>query len=211
MASVSIDLTQKSTKKKTQNIASNGYPIVTVEDNFNIEAKPNTFYDIKNPINSEIFISCNPFELAPTRVYFTYDGSDVDDFGDMLLFAGLNIIPDNTKEGYNYKSLINPKVITGGMVDVVEIYFTNNISQGGNTVACINMQGDEIQFPINNINIITTENIINEFVFNVNCPCSIRLMNIFSWNNDNAPDLTQEGICTISIVNGVGCYTFVKS
>ena len=27
---------------------SGGYPVVTVEDNFNIEVKPNTFYNIKN-------------------------------------------------------------------------------------------------------------------------------------------------------------------
>lgn len=91
------------------------------------------------------------------------------------------------------------------------MYFTNDIIQGGNTVGCIDLFGNEIQIPMNNINIIKTENIVNEFVFNVNCPCSIQFENMFSWNNDNAPDLTKEGICTISIVNGVGCYTFVNS
>lgn len=188
-----------------------GYPIVTVKDNFNIEAEPNTFYDIKNPINSEILIACNQLEIAPTRVYFTYDGSDSDDFGSMLLLVGLNIIPDNTKEGYNYKALVNAKNLFGGVIDILELYFTNDIIQGGSTMIYFNLLGQDISFNINNINIIKTENIVNEFVFNINCPCSIQFMNTFSWNNNNAPDLTQEGICTISIVNCVGCYTFVNN
>jgi DNA polymerase III sliding clamp (beta) subunit (PCNA family) len=36
---------------------SGGYPVVTVEDDFNITAEPNTFYDIKNDTNSEININ----------------------------------------------------------------------------------------------------------------------------------------------------------
>jgi hypothetical protein len=51
--------------------------------------------------------------------------------------------------------------------------------------------------------------IANEFVLNINSPANIIFNNDIKWNNDNTPDLTQEGICTISIVNGVGCYTFV--
>jgi hypothetical protein len=31
---------------------SGGYPVVTVEDNFNIEAQSNTFYNIKNTPDS---------------------------------------------------------------------------------------------------------------------------------------------------------------
>ena len=188
-----------------------GYPIIIIEDNPVIEAKPGVFYNIKNPINAKLNILCNPLELAPTKIYFTYDGSDTDGFGVLFSLAGLNIFPDDTKEGYNYKSLINISYLTQGVIDFIEIYFTNNIIQEGNSIAYINMLGQEIQIPINNINIIKTENVINEFIFNVNCPCSIQFENIFSWNNGNTPDLTQEGICTISIVNGVGCYTFVKS
>jgi hypothetical protein len=56
---------------------------------------------------------------------------------------------------------------------------------------------------------IKPSNIVNEFVFNVNSPANITFSNIINWNNGNIPDLTIEGICTISIVNGVGCYTFV--
>lgn len=120
MASVSIDLTQTSTKKKTQNIASNGYPIVTVEDNFNIEAKPNTFYNIVNGEDDEINIT---------------------------------------------------------FVD--EEFYANTV--------------------------------VNEFVFNINSPTNISFNKEIKWNNDNIPDLTQTGIYTISILNSVGCYTFVNS
>lgn len=188
-----------------------GYPIITVEDNFNIKAEPNTFYNIKNNINSEILITCNQLEVAPTRIYFTYDGSDSDDFGNILSTVGLNIIPDNTKEGYNYKALLNVRNLSGGLIDILELYFTNNIIQGGNTTALLNFDNNEIELHINNINIIKTENIVNEFIFNFNCPCSIIYGNAFTWNKNDIPDLTQQGICTISIVNGIGCYTFVKA
>lgn len=120
MASVSIDLTQKSTKKKTQNIASKGYPVVTIEDNFTIEAKPNTFYDIKNDGDSEIIINFQSEEF-------------------------------------------------------------NNTS------------------------------ITNEFIFNLISPSNITFNEEIKWNNDNAPDLTKTGIYTISILDGVGCYTFVNN
>ena len=120
MASVSIDLTQKSTKKKTQNIASNGYPVVTVEDNFNIEAKPNAFYNIKNSANTEVNINFKHEEFSNTSI-------------------------------------------------------------------------------------------TNEFIFNFISPSNITFNEEIKWNNDNAPDLTKTGIYTISILNGVGCYTFVNS
>lgn len=96
-----------------------GYPIVIVEDDFNIAAKSNTFYNINNSENDEININ------------FVHD----------------------------------------------EFY--------SNTV-------------------------VNEFVFNINSPANITFNKEIKWNNDEEPDLTQEGMYTISIVNGVGCYTFVK-
>lgn len=100
---------------------SGGYPIVTVEDDFNITAEPNTFYNIKNNADSEVSI--------------------------------------------NFKA--------------EEFYST------GNTV--------------------------NEFIFNINSPCNIIFNEEIKWNNDNTPDLTKTGIYTISILNGVGCYTFVNN
>ena len=98
-----------------------GYPIVTVEDNLNIEAQPNTFYNIKNNADSEVSINFKPEEFYAT----------------------------------------------------------------GNTV--------------------------NEFIFNINSPCNIIFNEEIKWNDNNTPDLTKTGIYTISILNGVGCYTFVNT
>lgn len=119
MASISIDLNTKS-YKKSQNTASSSYPVVTVEDNFNIDAKPNTFYNIKNTADSEVNIN----------------------------FAN-------------------------------EEFYARTV--------------------------------VNEFVFNINSPANIIFNEEIKWNNDNTPDLTKTGIYTISIVNGIGCYTFVNS
>ena len=97
-----------------------GYPVVTVEDDFNIEAEPNTFYNINNGEDNEINIT------------FVYE----------------------------------------------EFY---------------------------------THTVVNEFIFNINSPANISFDKEIKWNNDSTPDLTKTGIYTISIVNGVGCYTFVNS
>ena len=97
-----------------------GYPILTIKDNFNIEAKPNTFYNINNGENDEINIT----------------------FVDEEFYADI---------------------------------------------------------------------VANEFIFNINSPANISFDKEIKWNNNEEPDLNQQGICTISILNGVGCYTFVNS
>lgn len=60
-------------------------------------------------------------------------------------------------------------------------------------------------------NPINISEYINEFVFNINSPANIISNQTIKWHNDNIPDLTEEGVYTISIVNGVGCYTFVNN
>lgn len=103
-----------------KNNSSKGYQVVTVKDNFDIEAKPNTFYNITNGEDDEINIT---------------------------------------------------------FVD--EEFYANTV--------------------------------VNEFIFNINSPANISFDKEIKWNNNEEPDLTKEGIYTISIVNGVGCYTFVNS
>ena len=49
---------------------------------------------------------------------------------------------------------------------------------------------------------------VKEFVFNLKSPANIVLSHPVSWNNGNTPDFTQSGTYTLSILNGVGCYTF---
>ena len=67
---------------------------------------------------------------------------------------------------------------------------------------------DDIQFIVNKD--IKGGDIANEFVFNINSPAHIVFNQDIKWNNGNEPDLSQNGTYTISLLNGVGCYTFVE-
>ena len=58
---------------------------------------------------------------------------------------------------------------------------------------------------------IPPSDIANEFVFNINSPANIIFKQKVKWHNNTSPDLSQTGIYTLSIVNGVGCYTFVNT
>lgn len=299
MASVSIDLTQKSAKKKTQNIASKGYPVVAIEDNFNIEARPNTFYDIKNG-NSEININFKSEEFYATgktkHIMFTWDNFNPDDIISMASYIGGIVVKDNSIEGYKYRIDIDASAFGVG---IIPVYLTYNITEGVNVRAYANILGEEQILELNNIHIINKDidylyyisvtegnntivapyiileevendstfkhkykhygllnimfsseylytnepiniatsifinneddytefpivnkvlnkdikpnNIANEFVFNINSPTNIVFNEEIKWNNDSAPDLTKIGIYTISILDRIGCYTFVNS
>lgn len=277
-----------------------GYPIVTVEDNFNIEAKPNTFYNIKNNVDSEVSINFNVNELYATGkskyIMFTFDGGNSPDnfIGNLTSIGGV-IAPDNTKEGYKYSMIVDINKFQPG-TGITKVYFSDNIIEGNDVHAYINMCGTEIEDDLNNIHIVnnnidylyyitvpgggstvtipiiileevdndnsnfkykyvtfsylsTTSTVyiytnepcdiatfayissdidsletplvkefngdikaskVNEFIFNFNSPANIIFNNTVKWNNDEEPDLTKTGIYTISILNGVGCYTFVN-
>lgn len=202
-------------------VVSGGIPIVTVEDNFNsINVKPNIFYNIKNPVNQTIAIQWEPVQFAPTKIYFTYDANPNNEteslLSDLLQYNGLDIIQDNTSEEYKYKAVVDFRYTEYNFFGICTIYFENDIIQGGSNIAYLTSTSYPDQretITMNNINIIRTENVVNEYIFNVNCPCSIQFLyggGIINWDNNDIPDVSQEGVLTISIVNGVGCYTFVK-
>lgn len=52
--------------------------------------------------------------------------------------------------------------------------------------------------------------VANEYVFNINSPANVTFNQSIKWNNGNEPDLSQNGTYTISLLNGVGCFTFVE-
>lgn len=281
---------------------SNGYPVVTIEDNFNIEAKPNTFYNIKNHADSEVSINFKDgysIEGSNKLLFINAEPEGDEQFMEVATFIlsmGLsNLTYDTTKEGYKYKCIIPFQ--EGGMTINICGYFSDEIKNGSNVNCLINVDvnpGDIIG-SLNNIQILNENNdyiiyatrsqwgrlpniateiendsdvfshkysiqgvlmlmtdyiyttepytsatnfyidkkttlsdagvtveiepnvslppsdIANEFVFSVNSPANIIFSNDIKWNNDNVPDLTEEGVCTISIVNGVGCYTFVNN
>lgn len=302
MASVSIDLTQRIPKKKTQKTTSNGYPVVTIEDNFNIEAKPNTFYNIKNSSDSEINITFgNDYLIDKADKHIMFTGDAVFDEGypeesmDIVMFFSLfggKVYKNSSKEGYTHKLDIS----AWGMI--TSFYFSDEIKTGNNvSVLCVppdNSEGEEpIRFELNNIIILnddinylvyinvpefgitphymlemdndhplytykynivgpinmimgiseiftnepyynasivyaahgsvlgeiqvvsnvesTGSDVTNEVVFNVKTPANIIFNRTIKWHNNTPPDLSQTGTCTLSIVNGVGCYTFVNN
>jgi hypothetical protein len=69
---------------------------------------------------------------------------------------------------------------------------------------------DEFPMIVQSNKVLTMPDEIKEFVFNLKSPANIVLSHPVSWNNDNTPDFTKSGTYTLSILNGVGCYTFVK-
>ena len=281
----------------------NGYPIVTVEDNFTIEAKPNIFYNIKNNADSEVSINFVDEEIYPTgksdrKVFFFGDPMEESmtngGWFEMIAMTG---IPepspcDFTIEDINFKYKSDYKLDFGGDGVDLTFYFSSmpenagsvflyvegksfgsSVDVGGlisniiyiddeyfyfignhdginlnlylgeaitsdvpefkymynhplfGTIYINNEKKDiDIIYGYNaNTNTYTPFNItkiyngkkvsneVKEFVFNLNCPASIVFSHPIKWNNYNEPDLTSEGICTISILDGVGCYTFVNN
>lgn len=273
-----------------------GYPVVTIEDNFNIEAKPNTFYNIKNTADSEVNINFKPEEFHATgknkHIMFIWDNFNPDDIIGVASYIGGIVVEDNSIEGYKYRIDVNASTLGAG---IIPVYLSDNITEGANIRAYGNMLGEEQILELNNIHIINKDidylyyitiqdvsaipliilkevendsefkykyksysllnlmvsseylysnepintttsifmydgesytegsinkvlnkdikpnNIANEFVFNINSPANIIFNEEIKWNKDNAPDLTKTGIYTISILNDVGCYTFVNS
>jgi hypothetical protein len=64
------------------NASSGGYPVVTLENDFNLEAQPNIFYNFKNDENSNINIKFKDEDLYATgngkKVWIFREG-DTDD------------------------------------------------------------------------------------------------------------------------------------
>ena len=279
---------------------SGGYPVVTIEDDFNIEAKPNTFYNIKNTTDAEVSINFKPEEFYATgkskHIMFIWDNFSPDNEIILALLIGGIVVEDNSVEGYKYRMDVDGSSFGTG---IMPVYLSDNITEGVNIRAYINMLGVEQILELNNIHIINKDidylhyisfvyggevitttcvileevendsefkhkykyhgllnmvadieyfytnesydkatsvfiyngdenyiecviskvlnkdiepsNIVNEFVFNINSPANIVFNNEVKWNGGNTPDLTQTGNYTISILNGIGCYTFVNS
>lgn len=277
-----------------------GYPVVTVEDDFNIEAEPNTFYNIKNSTDAEVNINFKSEEFYATGknkyIMFTWDNFNPDDVISVASYIGGVVVEDNSVEEYKYRIDIDASALGAG---IIPVYLSDNITEGVNVRAYVNILGEEQRLELNNIHIINKDidylyytsiskgdttmvsphiileevendsefkhkyksygllnlmvpseylytnepinettsifinaeddyiefpivnkvlnkdvkpsNIVNEFVFNINSPANIIFNEKIKWNNDSTPDLTKTGICTISIVNGIGCYTFVNN
>lgn len=295
------DVNKNKGSNNGENNNGGGYPVVTVTEDFNIDAKPNTFYNIKNNDSDEININFKAEEFYSTGrdkiLLFSFD--NVNELTDLLLKVttqlGVTFKNDTSKEGYKYKSVLDLSSLGYGVATTyakeypttgknLEVCITNDvigitdfemtltnvvvINENINTIVQAQLFGitgyavmineepnDSSKFnykyqfyvvgkivygytidPYPNCNAIyaniysddepdyddiinvvalpnpiITSDSIHEFLFNVNSPANIIFSDEIKWNNDEEPDLTQTGIYTISILNGVGCYTFVNS
>lgn len=299
----------------SSNTNTNGYPIVTVADDFNITAEPNTFYNIKNNVDDTININFNVNELYATGkdglIFFTCENFHDEEFPDILDVMyiangfGIRLIADNSLQGFKYKSILSKDLVSalGMQVDKDIVIYYSDYLQNGKDITIFTEGQEPIilknvhilnkdpylcyisasamglpfdckvpvliiedltnhpdasshlpdgynhayfaicimrEFPLftkkpyqednhgliitgstsDDVMIINYEVVANmniecsnsmkEFVFNVNSPTNIIFNNSIKWNNDNTPDLTIKGVYTISILNGVGCYTFVN-
>lgn len=305
--------------------SSGGYPVVTVENDFNIEAQPSTFYNIKNTPDSQVNISFKDEEFGGNRgkiLVFYMDMEHVQNLDNYQLIAlsilslGILVTPNSEYEGFKYKATVSnpaifqsepaladaqffisdiptdnlqdetssidvlviadiigeePMTVTlphiytinkdidyiawcdmpmgsdGGESVKVPIIFTKEIGYDGEVYSYQGLvYGEGIMFPctlytqveytkagkidkvvlelpdgstdeltelpitVQSNKELTMPDEIKEFVFNLKSPANIVLSHPVSWNNDNTPDFTKSGTYTLSILNGVGCYTFVK-
>lgn len=282
----------------SSNTNSNGYPIVIVEDDFNITAEPNTFYNVKNDENSEVNINLMDDYSSDKYLFFRCEVNN--EMDEMFNFVGLKggvVKSDTSRSGYKYSMDIYLDFGEGDNV-IQGTAFFDGMLKTGNTVNYlvstnawpemtgkasnitvlndnedylleVNINGtllnnvliqkdsspDGTQFLYNvygGLNLfmgisqlVTTgpyqeateftvvpqdfllnemfevkvknnkgekiREIANEFIINVKSPVNITFNEEIKWNNNEEPDLTQEGTYTISIVNDVGCYTFVNN
>ena len=302
------------------NASSGGYPVVTVEKDFNIEAQPNTFYNIKNGEGSEVSISFKDDEFGVNKnktLLFYMDEEHVQNLDPYQMIAltiatlGIFVTPNSEYEGFKYKAIVsNPSLLEmaglkdiqffisdiptddlqdetssidvlmiddtllGGSMTVTlpYIYTINNDidyiaytemilsnpDEGNITIqtpivftqevghdsdkgyiysgyvnllergmqpctlytqdeytkvdkVIIEISGQQQEFPmtVQANKELTMPDEIKEFVFNLKSPANIVLSHPVSWNNGNIPDFTKSGTYTLSILNGVGCYTFI--
>lgn len=108
---------------------------------------------------------------------------------------------DNQEYKYKYKIVNNFIAMAMGL----EVYYSNTPIE---ELTYIDIEGMQMPITKDNFKSLYDKN-TGEFVFNFNTPANIE--NVCDWNNEEAPDFSQTGVMTISIVNNVGTYTFVPS
>jgi hypothetical protein len=112
--------------------AGGGYPVVTVENDFNIEAQPNTFYNIRNAEDSEVNISFKDEDFytqdLSRHIFFTYDSAENGGLIEILAGFGGRVSVSNRPD-FKYQMSIS--------IDSTSVifYFSDEIKTG-NSVVC---------------------------------------------------------------------------
>ena len=163
----------------------------------------------ENPYNNkECVISIEGFgENIKIHNIITYNEMYGIDFDGELIFISGNAVESDIEGKYKYLA-----IDYDGMS--VYVYCDQPINLCESGILTMQMD-DEIMFigetfivkKSVSTNYIKNKN-INEFVFTINTPVNINSQYELYFNGDNIPDYTAEGKLTISIINGVACWTF---
>lgn len=175
---------------------SGGYPVVTVEDDFNITAEPNTFYDIKNDTNSEININFvedgYSARSQDKHILFTFDGWDTDEMFEaamLLSYTGGKVVSDTSREGYTYRMDINYFLeLSHATSYLVPVYFSEMPETGKSVEAFVPLSemnfGEDVSTTLSNIQIVNAD---NDYLVEVSLESGASVVNFLTEvTNDNS-------------------------
>lgn len=152
--------------------ASGGYPVVTVQDDFNITVQPNTFYDIyndesTNEVNINFAEDGYSARSYAKHIMFTFDGWDVDEMSEaamLFCYAGGKVVPDISREGYTYRMDIKYFLPESGgtFTYIIPVYFSEMPETGKSVNAFAPLSeidfGEDVFAPLANIQIVNEDN-----------------------------------------------------
>lgn len=195
-------------------------------ENNDITTKEQYPYKLVNPflgsestylISSDITTSTNTTALVPllTDTPIPINNIKVKEANEYYLLQGIPIIlkeVENDNSEYQHKYVITDSLYNVELqIDTIDAY---TYEEKGETFIALSIvvEGVEIlaqKLPLVKINVEEYVENTGEYIFNFKTPLTLQFGGQLLWNNGNEPDLTQPGLMTISIVNGVGCYSFV--
>lgn len=114
---------------------------------------------------------------------------------------------DNDSTEYEHKYEVVSSAFNMESPDSVVYLYT--YQENNQTIGVVSMDIYTLTLPISKFKSEQVIDTVNEYVFEITTPISIITPANFKWNNNTIPDLQTPGLFTLSIVNGVGCYSFV--
>lgn len=114
---------------------------------------------------------------------------------------------DNDSIQYEHKyEIVSSKV----QIDVPDtVLYLYTYQENDQLIGNLFVDGQTTTFPISKFKSEQIIDTVSEYVFELATPIYISAPESLKWNNDLTPDLNTPGLFTLSIVNGIGCYSFV--
>lgn len=115
---------------------------------------------------------------------------------------------ENDNNEYQHKYVITDSYVNMSLqMDSIDVY---TYEENGETFIVGTLDGMlEQKIPVLKMNAEETVETTGEYIFNFKVPLDLQFSAEILWNNGNELDVSQPGSVTLSIVNGVACYTFV--